>query len=131
MEYSHDAVAQVLVDEAAACMVAGGRPVDLLERFEDELLLVVGNADAGIFHPDADLLVVVWPRSVHLMALPTRLKRICCRRFSSPWTGWKVCAPVQTQKEGLLPESRKALSVIKFDIVEFGYSRLFFSNTGQ
>src|SRR5205814_6464262 len=40
--------------EASPAILAAGGPVRLLERFEDDLLLVLGNADPGIAHGEGD-----------------------------------------------------------------------------
>ena len=98
---------------------ARGRGVDLAEDLEKQVHLVVRNADAGVLHRETDLPQVAHllagrglvqrrqrrgpsprgkprPRSVNLMALPTRLSSTCRRRWSSPmrlagrssWTIW-------------------------------------------
>ena len=90
--------------EAGAAIFAAGGAVGLLERLEDQLLLVLGDADAGVGDRDRDRLVgiaaapdgwcssrrstqrtdsVTLPCAVNLKALDSRLSTICCSRFSS------------------------------------------------
>ena len=90
--------------QAGAAVLAAGRAVRLLERLEDDLLLVGGDADAGVGHregqharrpgsaprcPDssrrrpARTVSVTWPWCVNLNALESRFLMICCRRLAS------------------------------------------------
>ena len=52
-EQSCDLAADRKTQSRAAVLAAGGA-IGLAERFEDDLLLVVRNADAGIVHLECD-----------------------------------------------------------------------------
>ena len=91
--------------QAGAAVLAAGAAVGLLERLEDDLLLVRRDADAGVGDGEARapsparLSVVVvrvparrrpvrrvsdtWPWCVNLNALDSRFLMICCSRLAS------------------------------------------------
>ena len=92
--------------EAGAAVLAAGAGVALLERLEDDAVLLLGDADAGVAHREGDhrvggvehLLLRVpaarWParalsetepRSVNLKALESRFLSTCCSRLVSVW----------------------------------------------
>ena len=90
--------------EAGAAVFAAGGRVRLLERFEDELLLLQRNADAGVGDLEChhgprlvehrmllapavergrNIQLVLPPCAVNLKALESRFLRTCCRRLES------------------------------------------------
>ena len=82
--------------QPGAAEAAGGRAVGLLERLEDRLQLLGRNADAGVGDgdqqgdcsslgvPATETVTTTSPRSVNLIALPTRLTRTWRSRPASP-----------------------------------------------
>ena len=82
--------------QPGAAVGARGRAVGLGEGLEDDALLFRRDADAGVADGEMqqDVVVAVWlprvtrsstsPRSVNLMALPTRLTSTCRSRPASP-----------------------------------------------
>ena len=93
--------------EAGAAVLAAGAAVGLLEGLEDDLLLVGGNADAGVADREGQRPTVArlsasligrssrrsavrtssdtTPCSVNLKALESRFLITCCRRLTSVW----------------------------------------------
>ena len=77
--------------EPGAAELAVGGAVRLAERLEDQLLLLGGDADAGVAHrelhvavgPAAAISSDTVPRSVNLIAFESRFLRICDRRCAS------------------------------------------------
>ena len=82
--------------EAGAAELARRRSVGLAEGFEDRVLVFRRDADPGVGDGESQhsglgcigrrglMATSTWPRSVNLMALPTRLTRIWRRRSGSP-----------------------------------------------
>src|SRR5262249_56667231 len=76
--------------EARSTLGFGVGAVDLVELLENPCLVVLWDAGPGISHTDAEMAghrprrTRTSPTSVHLLALPTRLRRTCVRRCSSP-----------------------------------------------
>ena len=90
--------------ETGAAVLAAGAGVGLLERLEDQPLLLRRDADAGVGDLDGDgalrepqnrmirrparastgcTRIDTWPCEVNLNAFDSRFFRICCRRFGS------------------------------------------------
>ena len=99
--------------EAGAAVLAAGGAVGLLERLEDEALLVGRDADAGVDTENAiaglarsstgvaeapaevagSMRSRTSPLAVNLNALESRLVRICCRRLPSVCSGAGSSSP--------------------------------------
>ncbi len=87
---------EMLKAQARAAILTGHRSVGLRERLEDEALLILRNADAGVAHGKVNLNVFACaststpactdtpPSGVNLRAFPSRLTRIWRRRAGSP-----------------------------------------------